>query len=198
MNKNIILCGVGGQGTVLASKLISAAAMEKGYEVKSAETIGMSQRGGCVFSYIRIGDKAHSPMIRKKTADILIAFEPCEAVRMLPYLKDDGVCVVSNEVIVPVTGSLNKTSFNSDEMIDILSKKVGKLYVVDAKSALLSVGSSKVLNIILLSAAISSNELGLNKEDIRNVIIKKVPEKFHELNFKALDYYTSEKTIMDF
>ena len=85
MNKNIVLCGVGGQGTVLASKLIAAAAMKKGLSVMSAETIGMAQRGGSVFSHVRIGDDVCSPMIARGSADLIVGFEPGEAVRMLPF-----------------------------------------------------------------------------------------------------------------
>ena len=90
MNKNILLCGVGGQGTVLASKLIAQAAMNKNIPVMSAETIGMAQKGGSVVSYIRLGDNLYTPMIAKKEADIIVGFEPAEAVRMMPYLKDGG------------------------------------------------------------------------------------------------------------
>ena len=89
MSKSVILCGVGGQGTVLASKLISYAAMAKGEEVRSAETIGMAQRGGSVTSHVRIGEGAFSPLIPKGKADVMIAFEPAEAVRNLSYLKKD-------------------------------------------------------------------------------------------------------------
>ena len=90
MNKNIVLCGVGGQGTVLASKLIASAAMDKSLPVMSAETIGMAQRGGSVFSHVRIGEDVYSPMIAKGEADIILGFEPGEAVRMLPFLKEGG------------------------------------------------------------------------------------------------------------
>ena len=107
MSKSVILCGVGGQGTVLASKLISYAAMAKGEEVKSAETIGMAQRGGSVTSHIRIGEEAFSPLIPKGKADVMIAFEPAEAVRNLDYLKPDGVVVVSQKAVKPVTASLS-------------------------------------------------------------------------------------------
>ena len=86
MNKNIVLCGVGGQGTVLASKLIAQSAMEKQIPVMSAETIGMAQKGGSVFSYLRMGDNLHTPMIPKGSADLIIGFEPAETVKMLPYL----------------------------------------------------------------------------------------------------------------
>ena len=90
MRKNIILCGVGGQGIVLTSKLLAASAMAKGIPVMSAETIGMAQKGGSVFSFLRMGDDLCCPMFPKGTADLLIGFEPAEAVRMLPYLKPDG------------------------------------------------------------------------------------------------------------
>ena len=98
MNKNIILCGVGGQGTVLASKLIAAAAMEKGIPVMSAETIGMAQRGGSVFSHVRMGENLYSPMIAKGTADMILGFEPGETVRK--YLRTiDPLAVVSRNQI---------------------------------------------------------------------------------------------------
>ena len=93
VNKNIVLCGVGGQGTVLASKLIAAAAMEKGLRVMSAETIGMAQRGGNVFSNLRIGDSMHAPLLQSGQADVILGFEPGETVRMLHYLKPGGTVI---------------------------------------------------------------------------------------------------------
>ncbi len=98
-NRNIVLCGVGGQGTVLASKLLAAAAMSKDIPVMSAETIGMAQRGGSVFSHLRMGKNLYSPMIKTGTADLIIGFEPGETVRMLPYLKEHGQVVVSTHAI---------------------------------------------------------------------------------------------------
>ena len=95
MTKNVLLCGVGGQGTVLASRLIALAAMEKGMEARGAETIGMAQRGGSVVSHVRIGGEIYSPMIPHKGADVMIGFEPAEAVRCLPYLKKGGCVAVS-------------------------------------------------------------------------------------------------------
>jgi indolepyruvate ferredoxin oxidoreductase beta subunit len=96
MGKNCLLCGVGGQGVVLASKLIAYAAMEKGLNVRTSETIGMSQRGGSVVTHVRMGETVHSPMIPKGAADVIMAFEPAEAVRNLSYLKKDGVMVVED------------------------------------------------------------------------------------------------------
>ena len=108
-NRNIVLCGVGGQGTVLASKLLAAAAMSKDIPVMSAETIGMAQRGGSVFSHLRMGKNLYSPMIKTGTADLIIGFEPGETVRMLPYLKEHGQVVVSTHAIKPAVSYTHLT-----------------------------------------------------------------------------------------
>lgn len=192
MTKNIVLCGVGGQGTVLASKLIAAAAMKKGISVMSAETIGMAQRGGSVFSHIRLGEHIHSPMIAKGTADIIIGFEPAEAVRMLPYLKDNGQVIVSSHAIMPVTSTLSGADYDGKEIILYLKKVVNNLLVVDSEKACHELGSSKVLNILLLGAAISSGALGLTEEEIQDAIKERLPEKFHDLNYRALQYFKAQ------
>lgn len=189
MNKNILLCGVGGQGTVLASKLIAAAAMKKGLSVMSAETIGMAQRGGSVFSHIRIGDNLHSPMIATGTADILIGFEPGETVRMLPYLKKDGQVIVSSHAIIPVTAVLSNGSYDPEAMLAYLKQTVTHLLVIDTEEVCLTLGSSKILNILLLGAAIESGALGLTESEIKDAIKERLPERFHELNFQALSYF---------
>ena len=186
MRKNIVLCGVGGQGTVLASRLISAAAMAKGIPVMSAETIGMAQRGGSVFSHLRLGDDVYSPMIARGEADLILAFEPGEAVRMLPYLKAGGQVVVSSRPVMPVTATLSGASYSAEEMISFLQAHVKNLMVVDAEKALQDVGSPKVLNLILLGAALKSGALGLTEDEIKAAILQKIPEKFHALNFRAL------------
>lgn len=187
MSKSVILCGVGGQGTVLASKLISYAAMAKGEAVKSAETIGMAQRGGSVTSHVRIGEGAFSPLIPKGKADVMIAFEPAEAVRNLPYLKKDGVVVVSRKAVKPVTASLSEKVYEGKDMLDYLEKRVDRLVMVDGEKATSKLGSPKVLNVVLLGAAIASEEIDITTEEIRAAIKEKVPEKFHELNNRALD-----------
>lgn len=187
MSKSVILCGVGGQGTVLASKLISYAAMAKGEDVKSAETIGMAQRGGSVTSHVRIGENAFSPLIPQGKADVMIAFEPAEAVRNLSYIKKDGVVIVSKKAVKPVTASLSKKVYEGKDMLDYLEKKVKRLLVVDGEKAMAELGSSKVLNVVLLGAAIASDEIDLSMDEIRAAIDAKVPEKFHELNNRALE-----------
>lgn len=188
MNKNVLLCGVGGQGTVLASKLMAAAAMNKGIHVLTAETIGMAQRGGSVTSHLHMGDNMYSPLIGKGQADIILGFEPGEVVRMLPYLKKDGVVIVSTRPIRPVTGTLSGSTYTGTEMITYLQSKVDRVITIDSDKAVEDLGSSKVLNMVLLGAAIESGELGITKEDIKTVITQKVAPKFHELNMRAIDY----------
>ena len=176
-SRNIVLCGVGGQGTILASKLISAASMAKGMEVRSAETIGMAQRGGSVFSHIRLGSGAQCPMNAAGTADIILGFEPGETVRMRPHLKKGGLVVVSSRPVMPVTAALAGSDYNGAAMIYYLRSKAGR-----------ELGSGKIVNLLLLGVAAASGQLGLTVEDIRQAVKLKVPVKFHELNFRALEY----------
>lgn len=188
MNKNIILCGVGGQGTVLASKLIAASAMKKGLPVMSAETIGMAQRGGSVFSHVRIGEGICSPMIAKGDADLILGFEPGETVRMLPFLKKGGQVVTTRRAILPVTASLSSSNYNGEIMVSYLENHVENLLVIDSQKACEEIGSPKALNILLLGAAVSSGRLGFSEDDIKEAIKEKLPECFHQMNFKALSY----------
>ncbi len=184
MPNNIVLCGVGGQGTVLASKLISAAAMEKGMPVMSAETIGMAQRGGSVFSHLRIGEGVFSPMIPLGGADLIIGFEPGEAVRMLPYLKTDGQMVVSARPVMPVTAALSG-GYDGAAMVDFLRGQVKRLVVVDTEAAIAEVGSAKALNIILLGVAARTGAIGVTAAELEQAMLKKVAPRFHELNRRA-------------
>ena len=189
MQKNIILTGVGGQGTVLASKLIAAATMKKGLPVMSAETIGMAQKGGAVFSHLRIGESVRSPMIRRGTADLLLAFEPVEAVRMLPYLKKDGMVVVNSHPIMPVTAALKGTDYTGAEMVAYLRENAAHVLVLDGQEAVETIGNPKTLNVIMLGAALESGALDfLTEEDVLEAIREKVKPKFVALNERALRY----------
>lgn len=186
MNTDILLCGVGGQGTVLASKLIAAAAMAKGNTVHSAETIGMAQRGGSVTSHIRIGDFASSPLIPSKNADILIAFEPAEAVRNLSYLKPDGIAIVNTIPVRPTTESLHPTGYDGVEMITYLKKKCTCI-TVNATELCAPLGSSKFFNVAVLGVLIASGRLDIDADTMICEIKKRVPERFIESNLKAFE-----------
>ena len=185
---NTLLCGVGGQGTVLASRIIALSGMEAGYSVMTAETIGMSQRGGCVVSHVRVSDKKiYSSLIPKGKADVIIAFEPAEAVRCIDYLKPDGTVVVNTKAVRPVTASLSGSSYDGSEMLGYLKENVRNLIVIDGEKICAQCGSPKVLNIALLAGAAKSGALGIDIEQLKNAIRKRVPEKFHEMNLKAVD-----------
>jgi len=186
--KNIILTGVGGQGTVLASKLIAAAAMAKDIPVTSAETIGMAQRGGSVFSHLRMGEGVHSPMILKGDGDLLIGFEPGESLRMLPYLKPDAPIITSIRPVIPVTAALAGGTYDGKAQLEYLKGLSHPLYTVKPDEAIRELGNPKVMNVVLLGAAVATGLLGLEPEDIKAAIRMRLPEKLHELNLRALDY----------
>ncbi len=187
-NTNIILCGIGGQGTILASKLLAAAAMQRGIEVKTAETIGMAQRGGSVFSHIRLGEGLHSPLIAPGKADLILAFEPAEAVRHLPYLKKGGSVITAGRPVFPTTALIGQSQYPVEEIFAYLREHVEHLSIVDSEKAAEDLGSARVLNVVLLGAALKSGALGFTKEDILDAIHARVNPRFHELNERALEY----------
>ncbi len=184
MNKDILICGVGGQGTVLASKILAGAALEEGNIVHSAETIGMAQRGGSVTSHVRIGDKARSPLIPFGKAELMLAFEPSEAVRNLNYLKPDSLAVVNTAPVKPVTESLAQTGYDGKEMTAYLKKKFRCIFI-DSDAVCAPFGSTKFFNIIILGVAAGAGETGMSKETLLAQIDRRVPEKYREINRQA-------------
>ena len=188
MNKDILICGVGGQGIILTSKLIAAAAMEQGIPVMSAETIGMAQKGGSVFSFLRLGDDLHCPMFPPHSADILIGFEPAEAVRMLPYLKDGGTVVLNTHPIMPVTAALAGSDYTGEEMTAYLRSRIEKLVCTDGDAACKALGSPNVLNMVMLGLAVRQNIIPFTTDDIERIMRATVKPQFAELNSLALRY----------
>ncbi len=188
MQSNILICGVGGQGIVLTSKLIAAAAMANGIPVMSAETIGMAQKGGSVFSFLRLGAGLHCPMFRRGCADIIIGFEPAEAVRMLPYLKEGGRVVLNTHAIMPVTAALSGSNYTGAEMLDYLQSQVSALTAVDGDAACKALGSPKVLNMVMLGLAVRQNVIPFPVDDIEETMKATVKPQFIEMNCKALRY----------
>ncbi len=186
MSRSCLLCGVGGQGVVLASRLIAYAAMEQGDFVRTTETIGMAQRGGSVVSHVRAGSEVHSPIIPAGTADAIIAFEPGEAVRCLPYLKEGGMVVTNRQIVKPVSASLGGSTYNAEEMLDYLQKKAGRVIIIDGENICREAGSPKVLNVALLGAVAKSGALGISLEEMAEAVRRNVKERFIELNEKAL------------
>lgn len=184
MTKNILLVGVGGQGTILTSKILSRGLMEKGFEVKMSEIHGMSQRGGTVTTQIRFGEKVYSPVVEKGTADIIVAFEKCEALRCLDSLKEEGILVVNDYEIQPVTVTIGAAEYPT-ELVENYKEAVAHTYVLDAFGIAQKLGNPKVMNIVLLGVLVKM--LALEEIDWKTLIQEEVPPKAVELNFKAFE-----------
>ena len=185
MTKNVLICGVGGQGTVLAAKVLSQAALSKGKQVLSAETIGMAQRGGSVTSHVRIGKNAYSPLIPAGKADLIIAFEAAEAVRNISFLKKGGTVVVNDKIVQPTTASILGKSFDAKEMLDYLQAIKANVIRVDAEKISAGLDSSKAVNMILLGAAAKTGVV--LKEEILSALKSLVKPEFLTLNQKAVE-----------
>ena len=184
MTKSIMLGGVGGQGTILASKLLTLGLMESGYDVKMSEIHGMSQRGGSVSTHVRYSkDKVYSPVIEEGTADIVVSFEKMEALRYLKYLKEDGKIVANNYRMNSITVLTGQVEYKEKELDEELARLDAKF--IDAASEAIKLGNAKVMNIILLGALVKS----MNLEDIdwETIIKNNVKKQFVELNLKAFN-----------
>jgi indolepyruvate ferredoxin oxidoreductase beta subunit len=185
--KNILLAGVGGQGVVLASKVLAQCANARGEAAHTAETIGMAQRGGSVTSHVRLGEAAHSPLIPRGAADVIIGFEPAEAVRGLAYLKAGGAVIVSDRGVYPSVGA---EEYEPEKMLEFLRSHPlpgrGRVYVLRADEVFEETRSYRALNIALLGAAAGAGALGITAEEIEAVLPELLPEKLVATNITAL------------
>lgn len=182
---DILIAGVGGQGTVLASRLLAAAAISQGSFARTSETIGMSQRGGCVVSHVRINSEKSSSIIPMASADMLIAFELSEAARSMPRLKKGGCCIVNTQIIKPVSASLGTSRYDIQEITDFIDKNSAQLHYIDGYSLANKAGIVKAVNVVLLGAAAAAGQMPFSREIIEQAIIENVPRKYSELNQKA-------------
>lgn len=181
---DILLAGVGGQGTVLASKILARCAIARGETAHTAETIGMAQRGGCVTSHVRIGSAA-APLIARGCADTIIAFEPAEAVRALPYLKKGGCVIVNTAAVKPVTDTLASSGYEGEKMTAYIASLGVKAVFIDAEDVARQCGSSRVVNMALLGAAAAVDGAGAEIEELE-AIVETLAPRFREANLKAL------------
>lgn len=179
--KNILLVGVGGQGIILVSKVLTAGLLKAGYDVKMSEVHGMAQRGGSVTTQVRYGEKVYSPIIGRGQADILVSFEKMEAVRWAEYLKSDGVVVVNNYEIPSITIASGKAEYPQG-MVEAM-ESCFKTTVVDAAATAMEVGNIKTQNIVLLGALVKA--LGLDEIDWEEVLRENIPAKMVDINIKA-------------
>lgn len=182
--KNILIVGVGGQGTLLASKLMGKCFVDKGYDVKVSEVHGMSQRGGSVVTYVRYGDKVYSPVIEKGEADIIIAFEQLEAARWLEYLKPDGILIANTQRIDPMPVIMGAAKYPENILTKLQNKNI-KVISVDALDLAVKAGNSKSTNVVLLG--VTARFLGFERNMWIDIIRSTVPEKMLDINVKAFD-----------
>lgn len=184
MVKNIMIVGVGGQGSLLASRIVGNAAMAQGYDVKVSEVHGMSQRGGSVVTYVRYGEKVHSPVIGQGEADIILSFEQLESARWLSYLKKDGILITSTQKIMPmpvITGACEYPV----EIIEQIKEKNVKVVAIDALKKAEKAGSIKAVNVVLIG--LMTHYSDFSKEQLIAALEKSVPSKLLEINLKAFE-----------
>ena len=178
---NIVICGVGGQGIILASNVLCTAAALEDRDVKKSEVHGMAQRGGTVITHVRYGDKVFSPLIEEGTADFILAFEKLEALRYIHYLKKQGVAIVNDREIPPMSVLVGAAIYPSDTMKELTRK--AKVYVVNAEEIARQLGNLKTVNIILLG--VLAQFLPFKSTSWQKAISAQVKKKYIELNKKA-------------
>lgn len=186
MNKttNIMIVGVGGQGVILASEIISLAALKEGLDVKKSEVHGMAQRGGSVVSNVRFGEKVHSPLISKGEANILLAFEKLEALRWVDHLEENSTIVTNTQRIDPLPVALGKAKYPAD-VLDKLKETNHKVISVDALNIARQVGNQKVINTVLLGAL--CKEVGISEESFMEALKERVPQGTIDINTTAFE-----------
>ena len=194
---NVLIAGVGGQGSVLAAKILAQAATEKGWQVRTAETIGMAQRGGNVLSHVRMGNAGediYAPLVPRGKADCVIALEPGEGLRALPYLAPNGLLVSAQTGIASVTADLSGTHYSPAAVLEHLVQAAPHFVAVDDKALSEAAGSGKALNVGMLAAAIQASEsldcgLGaaLSVDDLKSALVACVKPQFLDMNLAAIN-----------
>jgi indolepyruvate ferredoxin oxidoreductase beta subunit len=176
------MVGVGGQGTILASKVLAGAALKAGYDLKMSEIHGMAQRGGSVITQVRIGEKVHSPLIPLGGADILLAFEKLEALRLLPYLKQGGTVIINNQAIPPVPVLVGAAEY-PESAVEYIRSVAPDTLLVEALALAIQCGNPKAANVVLLGAM--ARRLPIDRETWLTALEESVPPKFVEVNRAA-------------
>jgi indolepyruvate ferredoxin oxidoreductase beta subunit len=180
--KNILIVGVGGQGTLLTSRILAQVAVDLGYDVKVSEIHGMAQRGGSVVSQVRFGEKVYSPIISKGDADIILAFEKLEAARWLDYLKPEGMIIINDDRVDPLPVMSGKLKY-PDDIDQRIAQMIEKTMVVDASSIAIECGNVKAANVVLVGILAAAMELP--EGEVEKAIEAMVPPKALEINLKA-------------
>ena len=185
MRYDVLIAGVGGQGTILASRILAAAAILKGEFARTGETIGMSQRGGCVVSNVRLSGEAVSPYIPTAQSDLLLGFELAETARSMTRLKPGGAVVVNTQVIKPVSLSLGIGCYDETALKEYIEKNSGTSLFIDGYGLALAAGSAKAVNIVLLGAACGAELLPFDRAELEQTIQQSVAPRFVEMTLEA-------------
>jgi len=180
--RSVLLVGVGGQGTIMASDILSAVMISAGFDAKKSEVHGMAQRGGCVSSHVRFGRKVYSPLAAKGDVDVLVSFEKLETLRYLEYLKPDGKVIINNEEIYPPSVNLGDTAYPGDA-IDFVKKHFKDVKVVDATAMALRSGDKRMANTVILG--VLSSYLDIEVDIWEDVLKKRFPPKILGENINA-------------
>ncbi|OGN95177.1 MAG: hypothetical protein A2Z75_02200 [Chloroflexi bacterium RBG_13_50_10] len=184
--QDLLMVGVGGQGIVLASDILSEVALAAGYDVKKTDTLGMAQRGGSVVSHVRIADKVWSPLIKEGEVDILVAFEKLEAARWSYYLRKGGAAIVNNQTTPPLSVSLGTHRYPGDKEInDALKQLAGHIYFIDGTSQAKELGDIRALNMIMLGCV--SSLLPIDVKIWENCISQRLSSNILKMNMVAFD-----------
>ncbi|MBQ9444556.1 MAG: indolepyruvate oxidoreductase subunit beta [Lachnospiraceae bacterium] len=181
--RNIMIVGVGGQGTLLTSRILGGLMADAGYDVKISEVHGMAQRGGSVVTFVRYGDKVYEPIVEEGQADVLIAFERLEAMRYAHFLKEDGVLIANDERIDPMPVVTGQAVYPEGILEDL--SKDHTVYSIDAMDEAKKLGNQRVFNLVVLGMA--ARHMDFSKEQWVSVIEKTVPPKTVDINLKAFE-----------
>lgn len=185
---NLLITGVGGQGNLLSSEIIATAAVIEGYKVRVADVFGAAQRGGSVMSHVRIGEKVFSPLIRQRSADAMLGFEPVECLRNLKLLSRSCTAIVNTRPIYPRDVSIGKLTYPSTiQIISLLEKMVKKVIYRDFTEIAEEAGSSRVLNVVMVGLLAGLELLPIGKETFMKAIVETVPSAAKEINIKAFE-----------
>jgi indolepyruvate ferredoxin oxidoreductase beta subunit len=185
---NIIICGVGGQGVILLSELLGSAAVRDGVALKGSEVLGMAQRGGSVFSNIRLGGDALAPMTPEGKVDVIIAVEPSEALRNIQYLAKGGVVVLNSQKVLPFTVFLGKSGYPSLKAIEAgLGKVTKRIITLDAAALAQQAGSLQSANVVMLGALYGTGLMPMSVDTARTAILGRFKARVGEINIKAFD-----------
>ena len=180
--QNILMVGVGGQGVILASEIISEVMMRAGHDVKKSEVHGMAQRGGSVSSHVRFGPKVYSPLIKKGDADVLFSFELLESVRYLDFLRSDALLIVNNQKVLPPSVTLGADTY-PEHLPELLRERFSRVDIVDALDIAKQAGNARALNVAFLGAL--SKHFGVDENLWKDVISSMLPLKLVDVNIKA-------------